>query len=478
MTRLDDAFRRTTPRYAPPRTPAASLLIHGAVLGLWLLLFSRAFGGGGVFAWAVGLAYVGYDTLLQCFVFVQTLGLWRRAPVPIAGAPRATLAVIIAAHNEAAILPRTLAALGAQTEAPDAILIADDGSHDSTPEVLAAYGLPAPPTGGISVSDANPALSWLRLPHRGKPRCLNEALGHVGTDIVLTVDADTLLAPGAIAAMRAAFTADPLLVAATGVLVPTCTASAGGRIFAFFQTYEYIRNFISRFAWARLNCLLLISGAFAGYRRAALLEVGGFDPDSLVEDYELTHRLLRHAALNRLSWHSAAVGRAVATTDAPASPGAFLRQRRRWFGGFLQTQFWYRDMVGNRRYGWLGTAMLPVKAADTLQPFYGLTAFGLLVWFLAHGAFSVVLPAAGVMLGKIGVDLGFHLYSVALYRRWTGDVAHNGFFRALLAALAEPFSFQLIRHGGAALGWVTFLTGQRSWGTKSRFGHATAQGAE
>jgi cellulose synthase/poly-beta-1,6-N-acetylglucosamine synthase-like glycosyltransferase len=447
------------------------LLIHGFVLVLWVALFCRAFGGAGVFAWGVGLAYVGYDTALQIFVFWQTLPLLRQPPPHAAPPAPVSLGVIVAAHNEAGILPKTLAALLAQSSPPDAILIADDGSFDATGAVLAEHGLHPPPVGTCSERSAShPTLRWLRLPHRGKARALNEAIGAIDTDIVLTVDADTMLHGGALAAMRAAFAADPTLVAATGVLVPTCAATVGGRVFQFFQTYEYIRNFISRYAWSRLNSLLLISGAFAGYRRAALLEVGGFDPDSFVEDYELTHRLLRHATLRNLAWHSAVVGRAVAGTDAPGAPAAFLRQRRRWFGGFLQTQFWYRDMVGNRRYGWLGTAMLPVKAADTLQPFYGLTAFGLLVYFLATGAFAVVLPAAGVMLGKIGIDLGFHLYSVALYRRWTGDTVSNRFSHAFVAAIAEPFSFQLFRHSGAALGWFVFLTGRRSWGTKSRFG--------
>jgi len=172
------------------------------------------------------------------------------------------------------------------------------------------------------------------------------------------------------------------------------------------------------------------------------------------------------------------IGRARAGTDAPGTGGAFLRQRRRWFGGFLQTQFWYRDMVGNRRFGWLGLAMLPVKAADTLQPIYGLTAFFLLVYFLVTGQFAVVFPAVGVMLGKIGIDLGFHLWSVVLYRRWTGDTVTNRPSHALLAAIAEPFSFQLFRHGGAALGWIVFLSGRSSWGTKSRFGTAVELGAE
>jgi hypothetical protein len=127
-------------------------------------------------------------------------------------------------------------------------------------------------------------------------------------------------------------------------------------------------------------------------------------------------------------------------------------------------------MVGNRRYGWLGMAMLPVKAADTLQPVYGLTALGLLAWFLASGQWAVLVPAAGVMAGKIGIDLGFHLWSVVLYRRWTGDDRAARLDHALLAALAEPFTFQVFRHTGAALGWFVFLTGRRSWGTASRFG--------
>ncbi len=444
------------------------------MLLLWVVLLLRAFGGGGVFAWSTGIVYVGYDTLLLAFVFCGTLELWRSparsAPLPPA-VRQVSLAVIVAAHNEAAILPRTLAALFQQSDPPDRIVIADDGSVDGTAALLGAQGLATPPVGGLSAASAtHPTLFWLRLPHGGKARALNAAITRVPEDVVLTVDADTLLHPDAIAEMRGAFAADLSLVAATGVLTPRCGTGAGARCFEWFQTYEYIRNFLSRHAWSRLDSLLLISGAFAGFRRSALVEVGGFDPDCLVEDYELIHRLLRLSCQNGLGWRSAVIGRARAITDAPGGPAAFLRQRRRWFGGFLQTQFWYRDMVGNGAYGWLGTAMLPVKAADTLQPIYGLTALGLLAYFLATGQFAALLPAAGIMLVKIFIDLGFHLWSVVLYHRWTGDDRGGHMLGALAAALAEPFSFQVFRHTGAALGWVVFLTGQRSWGTKSRFG--------
>jgi glycosyltransferase involved in cell wall biosynthesis len=468
------ALALASSRISPPPTPARSALIHGGVLAAWVLLFVLAFRHGGVFAWSVGLAYIAYDTLLQVFVGWQTWRLLMPA-ASMAGEgerERCTITVIVAAHNEAAVLPATIAALLAQTDGADEIVIADDGSTDATATVLGErYGLATPSLGAESaIRDGVAALVWLRLPHGGKARALNAAILRTRTDIVVTVDGDTLLDARALAAVRRAFTAEPALAGVTGVITPVCKPTFSGRCLEWFQTYEYIRNFLSRYAWMNLDSLLLVSGAFAGFRRAALVDVGGFDPACLVEDYELIHRLRRHAVDRGLDWRFRVLGDAQARTEAPGSVGAFLRQRRRWFGGFLQTQYWYRAMVGDPRHGWLGVAMLPVKAVDTLQPLYGLTAFALLVVYAATGRLDVIAPVAGVIGAKIAIDLAFHLWSVHLYRRWVDDAQRAGFGAALLAAIAEPFTFQLLRHTGALLGWVSFLTGNRRWGQQTRFG--------
>ena len=388
--------------------------------------------------------------------------------------------MVVAAHDEAKVLPQTIASLLAQEEPPDAIVIADDGSTDGTATLLVdRFAFVEPRPGEWATSASVPSLHWVRLPHGGKARALNAALDSpidaCRTAVVMTVDADTDLAPGAVAAMRRAFASDPSLVAATGVLVPVCGPSPVGRLFEWFQTYEYVRNFLSRYAWMRMDSLLLISGAFAGFRREAVVVVGGFDPHCLVEDYELIHRLLRHSGLHRLGWRSRVVGGAQARTEAPSTIAAFLRQRRRWFGGFLQTQYWYRGMVGDgRRYGNVGRWMLPVKAVDTMQPIFGLTALGILVVAVAEGRGAVILPVSAWIGAKIVIDLGFHLWSVHLYRRWIGERTEARFGFALLAALAEPFSFQILRHVGATLGWVTFLTRQSHWGKQERLAAITA----
>jgi cellulose synthase/poly-beta-1,6-N-acetylglucosamine synthase-like glycosyltransferase len=471
-TSLDRALAMASPRISPVRTPLASTLIHGGVMALWLVLFARAFFLHGLAAWSTGIAYVIYDTLLLFFVAWKSLSLMKPLPVAVASRPRPSLGVIVAAHDEAFVLPITLDALLAQTRVPAQIVIADDGSTDGTSALLASrFGLVDPGEGQLSEpSAAYPTLRWLRLPHGGKARALNAAMLLMATETVMTVDADTLLEPEACAAMGDAFAALPNLVVAAGLLSPVCSRTMSGRFFQWFQTYEYMRNFISRYAWMRAHSLLLISGAFACFRREAVLAVGGFDPDCLVEDYELIHRLRRYSFDRGLGWDVRVIGTAKARTDAPSTLGSFLRQRRRWFAGFLQTQYWYRSMIGNRRYGALGTLMLPVKAFDTVQPLYGLTAFGLLIAFLFGGHFTIVLPVLAIIFGKIAIDLAFQSWSVHLYRRWSGDKTTSSFGMALLASILEPFSFQLMRHGGAALGWIYFLLKRSEWGAQHRVG--------
>src|ERR1700754_2902813 len=75
---LEEALAAVSPRVVPRPATWASRLIHGSVTALWVLLFARAFFLHGVVAWATGLAYVLYDTLLLCFVTLKSWPLARR----------------------------------------------------------------------------------------------------------------------------------------------------------------------------------------------------------------------------------------------------------------------------------------------------------------------------------------------------------------------------------------------------------------
>lgn len=471
ITPNNSALLVASPRYTPRAVGARSLAIYGSIGLLWIGVLWGAWAFTGVLAWSAGILYVTYDTSLLFYVMRKTRSLYRErnaqgaaaATLPLAPLP--SVGVLIAARNEAAALPATLDALLAQREPAECILVLNDGSSDDTETLLAErYGVPAPGAVALRTSARWPQLQVLSLAHGGKARALNAGIELLDTDLVVTVDADTILEPEAIGALRRAFASDPQLVAAGGVLKPVCPPRLMGRFFQWFQTYEYVRAFISRIAWMRAGALLLVSGALAGFRREALLRVGSFDVNCLVEDYELIHRLHRYAYEHGLAWHVGVLGEVRGRTDAPATLMSFLRQRRRWFAGFLQTQYWNRDMTGNARYGALGRLMLPIKAVDTMQPIYGLTAFVLLLRFLITGHYTILIPVLVIVLTKILIDLWFHLWSVRLYTHWIGErTTAARMSLAALAALAEPFSFQLMRHAGAAWGWLSFLAGRHRW---------------
>jgi cellulose synthase/poly-beta-1,6-N-acetylglucosamine synthase-like glycosyltransferase/cytochrome b561 len=439
-------------------------LLFGAIAALWVASLFGLFAFTGLARWSVGLLYVAYDTWLIIYVARELSRRSARVGSAVQNPTRLpSIAVLIAARNEAVALTATLDALLAQEELAHEIWLIDDGSTDGTRAMLRdRYAVETILNAPVR-STRCPSLNVLSKPNTGKADSLNRGLALTHCELVVTLDADTLLRSDAIGAMRRIFSHEPDLIAAGGVLTPTCAPTVSGRIFEFFQTFEYLRAFIARVAWTRANALLLVSGAFACFRRDAVNRVGGFDTRSWVEDYELIHRLHRFSSERRLGWRVGVIPEAVARTDAPATLGAFLRQRRRWFAGFLQTQYRHRDMIANPVYGAVGTLMLPYKMFDTLQPLFGITAFVLLLEFLL-GRQPVLIPVLIVIAVKLVIDFAFLLWGVSFYNRWKRQPSTpRQWVLAGAAALTEPFCFQLMRHSGAMLGWFAVLSNRVDW---------------
>ena len=450
-------------------------LLFGTVLGLLIFSLYASFAFQGVSAWTIGLIYISYDSLLLAFMVISSQVAVtreerrRQAPpalAPPSAGPRPTLTVLICARNERLVLPACLRALAAQTGQADEIIVLDDGSTDRMlPWLISEYDIVFDPgeRGGMGRSRLWPSLHVLRKPNTGKADSLNLGWRLARGEIVVTLDADTYIEPGALGAIRDGFVEDPNLGIAGGVLVPVCQRTAWAGFFQFFQTFEYARGFLWRYTWMQYNMLVLISGAFAGYRRSVLESAGGFDTASWVEDYELTHRIYRDSFDSGKIVTIKVISGARGTTDSPASLPTFLNQRRRWFAGFIATHFKYHDMVGNPRYGAMGKYMMCLKTLDLFLPIYALAAAVILIILVSiHHGLSIFIVK--IILAKLAYDLLLHAYSIRLYQRWL-DWPLSGRFllQSIGATLTEPFVFQIMRQLGAALGWLAFLRRKIDW---------------
>ena len=185
------------------------------------------------------------------------------------------------------------------------------------------------------------------------------------------VDADSILEPDALLRVTQPFVDDPnRMVAAGGAIRPVNGSRVvSGRIvkvqmptswLARIQVVEYLRAFLlGRTGWSRFGALILISGAFGMFRRDVIVEVGGLDPDSIGEDFELVLRIHRRLRDEDRDYRVAFVPEPVLWTEVPSTTSVLRSQRRRWHRGLWETLWAYRGMLFRRRYGRVGLVALP-----------------------------------------------------------------------------------------------------------------------
>src|SRR5207245_3917619 len=166
----------------------------------------------------------------------------------------------------------------------------------------------------------------VRWRNGGEASALDLGVAQATGEIVVAVDADTRLAPGAIEAPVGA------LGDARGGAVAG-NAKVGNRInlVTRWQAVEYVTSQnLDRRAFALLNCITVVPGAVWAWRRQLVLDAGGFSDQTMAEDQDLTLALLARG------WRIAYADNAVAYTEAPDTLQGLSRQRFRWSFGTLQ----------------------------------------------------------------------------------------------------------------------------------------------
>lgn len=219
-----------------------------------------------------------------------------------------SVCVVIAGYNESKTIAATLASLWG-TYPRLQIVVVDDGSLDGMFAVAQEF---ARQHAGVVV---------LRRPRRGgKSSALNFGLQYARAEIVLSVDADSHLAPGAIREIVQPFR-DPRVGA---VFASVLARNPFVNLVTWMQAYEYLHSiFVGRLVAARLGILGIGSGALTAFRRSALDQTMGWDV-APGEDLDLTLRV-------RKSGYKIAFAQyAQCFTNLPTRWRALIRQRMRW----------------------------------------------------------------------------------------------------------------------------------------------------
>jgi 1,2-diacylglycerol 3-beta-glucosyltransferase len=248
-----------------------------------------------------------------------------KRPKPVNHEYQPKVSVVIAAHNEEAVIETTIWDLMRLDYPNFELLIMDDRSTDNTPAILTRLGeeLALPYRYYLRPNDATP----------GKPAVLNEALTMTDGEIICVFDADAYVEPDFLRRIMP-FLADENVGA---VQARKVIANWNENWLTRCQNYEYSLD--SHFQYGRdsVRGAVELRGNGQLVKREALEEVHGWNNNTLTDDLDLSTRL--HIA----GWDIRFAHKVPVFEEGIIEFGALLKQRRRWTEGTL---FRYLEYAG------------------------------------------------------------------------------------------------------------------------------------
>lgn len=240
-----------------------------------------------------------------------------------------TVVVLIAAHNEEHVIAATCRALIAQEHRPDRVVVAADNCSDGT--ATAARSVP-----GVTVflTEDN---------QEKKSGALNQAWSRYAqdADVIVCLDADTILEPSAVGDWVDEFVANASLggCSAKFTMLTSSEMTFRERLLVRLQRAEFskwtdqaLRRSRQTSVLAGTACAIRNDAVrqLVAWRQATHPGAGPWACDSMVEDFELTYRL------RSFGWETKVSASVRAYTDAMTDLKSLWAQRMKWQTGTVQ----------------------------------------------------------------------------------------------------------------------------------------------
>ena len=375
------------------------------------------------------------------------------------------------------------------------VVVVNDGSKDNTLEVLKSTfdfeafpevvreRIPTQKVRGIYLSRSVNNLRLVDKENGGKADAINAGINVSRCPLFCCIDADSVLEPHSLIRVVQPFLYHEDTIASGGTVrvANGCKVKYGHiiskgvprNLLAAFQLIEYLRAFLfGRVGWARLNALLIISGAFGVFDKESVVEVGGYRTNTIGEDMELIVRLHRVLSERGRPHRIEYVPDPVCWTEAPEDLKVFASQRKRWHRGLSESLYLNRDLLFSARGGPAGWLAFPFFILfEWLSPFVELAGYLFTAYLLLMGKLNLV--DAGVILGfavSLSVflsTLGFVLDEIT----FPGETRLAGIYYLVLISILECFGYRQLNMYYKIRGAIDWITNRRHhWGTMTRTG--------
>lgn len=401
--------------------------------------------------------------------------------------------IIVPAYNESATIASSVRAL-LQLEYPEyEIIIVNDGSTDDTLQVMIdALSLKPFPevyrkqieTRAVKKIYRSTQFSNVRVIDKengGKADSINTGINASYYPLFCCVDADSVLERDSLKRVVRPFIEQPETVASGGVVrvLNGCAVDNGfiakvglpTNLLALFQVVEYLRAFMfGRLGWSPMNALLIISGAFGVFRKATVIDVGGYHTGSIGEDMELVVRMHRHLIEQQRPYRIQFVPDPVCWTEAPEKLSVLRSQRIRWQVGLAESLMMNMPLMFNRKGGIVSWVAFPFFLVfECLGPLLEVSGFIIVSYAfyigLVPNEFFVIFLLLAIGLGILVSVISLSLEEVSF------RTSNNAFELLLLfvVAIVENFGYRQLNALWRLSGLLQWLFKKdRKWGEMTR----------
>jgi len=372
-----------------------------------------------ILLWAMTISF--WSTML--FVPMAALSKYREDIQPdVKSYPK--VSVIIPAYNEEKVIANTIEALLETKYPKKEIIFVDDGSKDNTLRIATQY---------------KDRIKVLGKENGGKATALNYGIQYSTGEIIVIVDADTIIGRQSLKEIVKGFEVNEHVAAVAGNIKVRNASNWITRC----QALEYITGIqIVRRAFDIFGSITIVPGALGAFKKSYLIEAGAYGKDTIVEDFDQTIKLLKAGLITQGS------SKSTAYTEAPNTIRDFIAQRKRWYRGNMQVLKRHADGLTNPRYGYLQKLSLPyLFLGMVITPIIGFTA-------TANAILGIILGDGWYVLQVFLIFLTVHYLMTALALRIDGEdqklLAYAGFlvfgFKQIVDALLLKAIIEQLRN--------------------------------
>ncbi|WP_159462135.1 glycosyltransferase [Halobacillus sp. Marseille-P3879] len=328
------------------------------------------------------------------------------------------ISILVPSYNEAGIIETSVSSMKKLDYHNFEVLYINDGSTDSTLTQLhqqlhlkpcdkSSLGkLPHEKVVQVYQSSIYPNIYVLNKENGGKADALNAGIEYASKELVVTLDADTVLTAPSLNVVNDKF-ADPNVVAAGGMVhvLQTKTSNplkklslAGTKMLIRVQMLDFFKAFyVTKLSLARFKALAIISGAFGIFKKNVLIDVGGYR-SSVGEDIDITLKIHRFIAKQK-DKKVLLITDAISYTELPETWKDLFKQRIRWQKSYMDCLVYFRGFLGKTVF---------TKAVSF---FYIIESFfvGILAAYITAGFFvaNALMNMAFMFIGFIIVYLSY-----------------------------------------------------------------------